>query len=91
LIAGDRPTEIEIKPNDYEADSNREHAENACGMLGKCEKAGGSVTKALLECDDSAALKKHHYTGKKNKPATTNTSQGLFLRRVRPRPELFIM
>jgi hypothetical protein len=40
-----------------------------------------------LECDHSAALKKHRYTGKKNNPATTNTSQGSFFRRVRPHPE----
>ena len=42
FIADDCPTEIEIEPNDYEADSNREHAEDACAMLGKCHDAGGA-------------------------------------------------
>jgi hypothetical protein len=34
-------------------------------MLGKYYDAGRSVVmKAFLECNQSAALKKHHYTGK---------------------------
>ena len=64
FITGDCPTQMEIKPNHYQADTNRECAENVCAMLGKYHETGGSVTKALLECDQSAALKKHRYTGK---------------------------
>jgi hypothetical protein len=42
LIAGDRPTGIEIESNHYQADSNRERAEDLCAKLGKYYDAGRS-------------------------------------------------
>jgi hypothetical protein len=64
IITRDRPTEIEIKTKDYEANSNREHAEDVRAMFGKYHEARGQVLKALLKCHKSAALKKHHCAGK---------------------------
>ena len=56
---------MEIKPNQNEADENCEHAEHMSAMLGKHHEAGGSVVgKALLECNQSAALEKDKHTRK---------------------------
>jgi hypothetical protein len=53
-----------MKPNQNETDGNCEHAEDMRAMLEKRHEAGGSVAKALLECNHHAALKKHKHTGK---------------------------
>jgi hypothetical protein len=64
FIAGDGSTQLEIKPKENEADENCEYAEDMRAMLGKRHNAGGSVAKALLECNYRAPLEKHKHSRK---------------------------